>query len=116
SAPRSAGGIAVILMLAGAINVVATAATVATFNRLTGGIDDFAGDFGSLALSFAMIEATLSLVSAPLMLLAGPLGTGFATGLALAIGLWTYGLQLALVMATTEINLVTVVAITRASW
>jgi len=113
SLTRSSGIIAVIVGLAGVLNVAATAATIATFNRLTGGIGDFAADFGSLALSFAMIQATLSLLAAPLIPLAGMVGAG--TGLALIIGLWTYALEVALVMAATDINIITAMALLAAA-
>jgi hypothetical protein len=109
SVSRGAGILAVIVGLAGVVNVAATAATIATFNRLTGGIGDFAADFGSLTLSFALIQATLSLLAAPLIPLAGAVGAG--TGLAVFIGLWTYALEVALVMAATDINLITAMAL-----
>jgi hypothetical protein len=108
SAPRGEGSGGALLMLSSVVSVIATAGTIATFNRLGGGIGDFGADFGSLALSFALIEATLSLVSTPLILLAGPAGAaGLVAGLIFVVGLWKYGLELGLVMATTEINLMT---------
>src|SRR5207244_2320353 len=66
------GGWGALQVLSSGVGVLATAGTVATFNRLTSGIDDFGSDFGSLALSFALIEAPLSLLSVPLLLLAWP--------------------------------------------
>jgi hypothetical protein len=112
STSHGAGRGVVLFMLASVVNVVATAATIAMFNRQTGGIGDFGSDFGSLALSFALIEATLSLVSAPLMLLAGPAGAaGFVIVLAYVVGFWKYGLELGLVMAATEIDLLTAIVL-----
>jgi hypothetical protein len=59
-----------------------------------------------------LIEATLSLVSAPLMLLAGPAGAaGFGIVLAYVVGFWKYGLELGLVMAATEIDLLTAIVL-----
>jgi hypothetical protein len=109
STTQDASIAAVIIVLAGGLNVIGTAAAIATFNRLTGGIGDFLGDFGSLALSFALIEATLSLVSAPLILLAS--AGGAASGLLWAVSLWKYGLAVALVMSATEINLGTAIVL-----
>ena len=112
STPHGEGSGGALLMLSSVVSVIATAGTIAMFNQLTGGVGDFGSDFGSLALSFALIEATLSLVSTPLILLAAPAGAaGFVVGLAFVVGLWKYGLELGLVMATTEINLFTAIVL-----
>jgi hypothetical protein len=89
------------------VSVIVAAAFIAGYNRLTGETNDFTGDFGSLALSFALIAATITLLVAPVhlvMLLAG--ATSGARFLSLVGGLWTFVLQMFLVMVMAGLNVI----------
>jgi tetratricopeptide (TPR) repeat protein len=99
-----------LVVLSGFVNVIATAGIIACYNRFSEETGDFIADFGSLALSFAMISATITLATAPiaivLALVGGP-GPLLLPLVLVLVGayLWRYGLQVALVCATTDLPL-----------
>jgi hypothetical protein len=110
---REGGALSLAVILGPVLRVIVCAAVIAGFNQVTGNSDEFAGDFGSLALGFGLIGGATRLVLmtvAFLVALVAMVGSpGSVMGVLLAIAviaaLWEFALQVWLVSAATDSNL-----------
>lgn len=110
-AETTPGGAVIQAVAAGLIWTFATAFVIACYNAVTGGADSFLGDFGSLVLSFMLIFSTVQLSLFPMtavLALTGSLNLFFIW---LVQNLWTWLLQVMLVMAAADINWLAAAAI-----
>jgi tetratricopeptide (TPR) repeat protein len=93
------------------ITILTCAGAIAAFNRITGDSDSFAEQFSSLTLGFGLITATTRLVLIPTVLLAALLGLAGVSPVLLffaflGVILWALYLEVRLVYAATDINLI----------